>query len=77
MIARAKEYYISALDDIVESTFQIIESYYMIELLKVDDIETKRKKIKEVTKEEIINVAKKIKINTIYILEGSDNLGKN
>lgn len=43
-IAKAKEYYTSAIDDIIESPFQIIESYYMIELLGVDDIETKRKK---------------------------------
>lgn len=76
-IEKAKEYYTSAIDDIIESPFQIIESYYMIELLGVDDIETKRKKMLKVTKDEIINVAKKIKLNTIYILEGSDDLGEN
>ena len=75
MITKAKEYYTSALDDVIESTFQIIESYYMIELLGVDDIETKRKKMLKVTKEEIVAVANKIKMNTIYILEGSDNDG--
>ena len=75
-IEKAKEYYTSAIDDIIESPFQIIESYYMIELLFVDDIETKRKKMLKVTKDEIIALAKKVRINTIYILEGDDN-GKN
>lgn len=76
-IEKAKEYYTSAIDDIIESPFQIIESYYMIELLGVDDIETKRKKMLKVTKDEIIAVAKKVKINTVYILEGSDDNGEN
>ena len=76
-IEKAKEYYTSAIDDIIESPFQIIESYYMIELLGVDDIETKRKKMLKVTKDEIIALAKKVKINTIYILEGSDDNGEN
>ena len=76
-VEKAKEYYTSAIDDIIESPFQIIESYYMIELLGVDDIETKRKKMLKVTKDEIIAVARKIKINTIYILEGSDDNGEN
>lgn len=76
-IEKAKEYYISAIDDIIESPFQIIESYYMIELLGVDDIETKRKKMLKVTKDEIIAVAKKVKMNTVYILEGSDDNGEN
>ncbi len=76
-INKAKEYYTSAIDDIIESPFQIIESYYMIELLGVDDIETKRKKMLKVTRDEIIALAKKIKINTIYILEGSDDNGEN
>ena len=76
-VEKAKEYYTSAIDDIIESPFQIIESYYMIELLGVDDIETKRKKMLKVTKDEIIALAKKVKINTIYILEGSDDNGEN
>ena len=76
-VEKAKEYYTSAIDDIIESPFQIIESYYMIELLGVDDIETKRKKMLKVTKDEIIAVAKKVKMNTVYILEGSDDNGEN
>ncbi len=75
VLDKAKEYYTSALDDIIESAFQIIESYYMIELLGVDDIETKRKKMLKVTKDEVIAVAKKLKLNTIYVLEGKNANG--
>lgn len=66
----AKELYQTAIEEIEESEAEIITSYYMIELLGVDDIETKLKKMKEVTKEEIVRVAKKVKMDTVYMLEG-------
>lgn len=72
VLDKAKEYYTSAIDDIIESSFQMIESYYMMELLGVDDLETKRKKMLKVTKEEVVAVAKKTKLNTIYILKGEN-----
>lgn len=72
LLDKAKEYYTSAIDDIIESSFQIIESYYMMELLGVDDLKTKRKKMLKVTKEEVVAVAKKTKLNTIYILKGEN-----
>ena len=72
LLYKAKEYYTSAIDDIIESSFQIIESYYMMELLGVDDLKTKRKKMLKVTKEEVVAVAKKTKLNTIYILKGEN-----
>ena len=54
----------------MESAVQLISSYYMMDLLGTDDIETKRQKIQAVTKEEVIAVANKVKINTIFILKG-------
>ena len=42
----------------------------MIELLGVDDIETKKQKMLKVTKDEIVKVAKKVKIDMVYMLEG-------
>ena len=42
----------------------------MMELLGLDDIELRRKKMNEVNAEEIVKVAKKIKLDTIYCLEG-------
>lgn len=69
-LEHAKELYQTAIDEIGESQAEIISSYYMIELLGVDDLETKSKKMKKVLKKEIVKVAKKVKIDTVYMLEG-------
>ena len=69
-IENAKKMYLSSIDEIEESQDEIIDSYYMMDLLGVDDIETKKKKMMEVTKKEIISVSKKVHIDTIYLLEG-------
>ena len=37
-----------------------------------DEYEERVKEFKTVTKEEVINVAKRIKLNTIYLLKGED-----
>ena len=50
----------------------IISLYNGMEYLDADDIKTRKKKIKEVTKEDIIAIAKKVHLNTIFLLEGSD-----
>ncbi len=68
----AKEYFNTALDNITESEASIIDAYYMMELLGIDDIETRRSKMAKVTVEEIVRVAKKVKIDTIYCLEGTN-----
>jgi len=69
----AKEYYNTSLDEIEESQGRIIESYFMKDILNTDTIENKRKYINKVTKEEIIKVAKKVKIDTVFLLEGDSN----
>ena len=67
----AKEYYMTALDDVSESESSLIDTYFMMEILNIDDIETRREKMAKVTSEEIIKVAKKVKIDTVYCLEGT------
>lgn len=69
-IENAKQLYLSSLDETEESQDDIIDSYYMMDLLGVDDIETKKEKIVTVTKEDIERVSKKVFIDTIYMLEG-------
>lgn len=66
----AKEYFDSALDSVIESEANMIENYYMMDILGLDDIETRRKKMKEVSAAEITKVAKKIKLDTIFCIEG-------
>jgi len=66
----AKEYYNTALDEIEENQLRIIDNYFMKEIINTDTLEEKRIKINKVTKEELIKVAKKIKVDTIFLLEG-------
>lgn len=66
----AKEYYNTAMDDILESEERIINNYYIMEMIGTDDIDTKRSMMSKVTKEEIIEVAKKVSMDTVFCLEG-------
>ena len=72
-VKKAKEYFTTALDDMLESPLEIIDCYYMMEILGVDDFKTKREKMLMVTKEEIVEVAKKVSIHTIFCLKGVNN----
>ena len=63
----------TALEEIEDSQIKIINNYLMMELIGTDDIETKRKMMNKVTKNEIVKVAKKVTIDTIFCLEGVKN----
>ncbi len=69
----AKEYYLTALDEMLENESSIIDNYLMMELLGTDDFEEKRKKMLTCTKRDIIKVAKKVKMDTVFCLEGVKN----
>ncbi len=69
----AKEYYCTALDEVLDSPNQIINNYYMMELIGTDDLDEKRRKIMEVSKADIIKVAKKIKMDSVFLLEGDSH----
>lgn len=72
-ILMAKEYYNTALEEIEDSQSKIINNYLMMELINTDDIDVKREKMSKVTKREIVKVAKKVTIDTIFCLEGVRN----
>ena len=42
----------------------------MMELIGTDTIEKKREMIMKVTKDEIVKLAKKVKLDTVFLLEG-------
>lgn len=67
----AKEYFCTALDEVLDSPSKILDNYYMMELLGTDDLEEKRRKIMEVSKADIVKVAKKVKMDTVFLLEGN------
>ena len=69
-IAIAKEYFETAIEETEESQHRIIDNYLMMELIGTDSLEEKRKKMSKVTKREIVKVAKKVKIDTVFLLEG-------
>lgn len=72
-ILMAKEYYNTALEEIEDSQSKIINNYLMMELINTDDIDVKREKMSKVTKSELVKVAKKVTIDTIFCLEGVRN----
>lgn len=69
-IEMAKEYYNTALEEIEDSQGKIINNYLMMELLNTDDIDIKREKMNKVTKSEIVRVAKRVTVDTVFCLEG-------
>ena len=69
----AKEYYCTALDEVEDSPNRIMDNYYMMELLGTDDLEEKRRKIMKVTKMDVMKVAKKVKMDTVFLLEGDSH----
>lgn len=69
-IKTAKEFYASSLRTIEENPMNLIREYQTEEILGLDSYQERMKKINLVTKKQIIKVFKKIKIDTIYLLEG-------
>lgn len=65
-----KENYISLLKEIEDNENAIIETYLAKDLLNLGDIEERKREVMKVTKEDIIKVAKKVKMDTIFLLEG-------
>lgn len=62
--------YVNSCLEIYDSPSSIINNYLSHEYLGNDLIDDKIDKAKEMTKEKIIELAKKIKIDTIYLLKG-------
>lgn len=75
-IDKVKNEYISFLDNIYDSPKSILGMYHVTNLIGLDDIETRREKIKEVSKEDIIKFSKKVHLDTIFLLEGVDEDAK-
>ncbi len=66
----AKEYYQTNLDELMESPNTIINNGLVSDLLRLDSLDKRRESIVKVTKNDVIKVAKKIKLDTIFLLEG-------
>ncbi len=71
-INNAKNNMLSVIDDIVDNPTRVINNYLLMELLGYDDLATRKRKIKKVTIEELKKTARKIKMDTVFLLYGDD-----
>ena len=62
--------YKSTFKEIEDSAFSILNAYTSCAYLDYDQLEKRTKEIEKVKKEDIIKVAKKIHVDTIFLLEG-------
>lgn len=72
-IKTAKSFYLSLLKELYDSPSSLIDSYFAMNILDIDEIEIRMKKINEVTKEDIVKVSQKVIIDTIFLLEGEED----
>lgn len=77
ILDNAKETLISSIKASTDSPAGIINTYYAKTLVNSDDFEKRIEEIKSVTKEDIINLSKKVYINTVYLLEGDEQYEEN
>lgn len=69
-IESAKNLYLTSMEESYDDDEAIIDAYLAKDLTGIGTIEERKQKMITVTKEEIIEVAKKVKMDTIYLLEG-------
>ena len=73
----AKETMISAIEASLDNPMGIISNYYAKELVGSPDAEERIKNINMVSRGDIVNVSKKIKMHTMFILEANDEENNN
>ena len=72
-IIKAKITYINSLKELEDSPDSLISLYAGMEYLNSDTLENRFTKINKVTKEDVIKLASKIHLDTIYLLEGEND----
>ena len=69
-IQKAKITYENAWKEIMDNPLSIINMYLSHEYYNLDYVDERIQKMNEITKEDIINLSKKIQLNAIYLLKG-------
>ena len=77
LIENAKKSIISNLDINYDNPNAIINSYYYMDILGTDNLEKRKEMFNSVTYEDVVNIAKKINIDSILYLKGGDINEKN
>ena len=63
----------NSVKELKDSPSNILSTYISHEYLGTDEIDERCAEINKVTKEMIVNFAKKVHVDTVYVLEGSDD----
>ncbi len=69
----AKEFYQTSLTNIEENPMSLIREYLTQALTGLEPYEERASKMNKVTKQQIVRAIKKVKMDTIYLLEGEKN----
>lgn len=72
-IIKSKITYINSLKELEDNPENLIGLYSGIEYLNSDDLENRFSKINKVTKNDVIKLASKIHLDTVYFLEGESH----
>ena len=73
LIDNYKQIYLSSLKSIEDYENDTIGNYISEIFIGTDNIENKRKNVEKLTKEDIMNLAKKIQIDTVFVLKGDEH----
>ena len=69
-INKAKEMYNASVEELEENEYRIINEYLFSDILGLEPLSERVKKMNKVTKHQIVRMCKKINIDTIFLLEG-------
>ena len=69
-IEKAKKFYITSLEEVEDNPSQIINIFYSMDKFNIGNIEERKMEISKITKEDIVHLANKISIDTIFLLGG-------
>ena len=69
-IDNAKITYLSAFTEVTDSIYSVLNNYISKEYLNTDLVNVRKRKIKKVTKKDILNVIPKIHPEIVYLLKG-------
>ena len=72
LLENVKKIYLSSLKSIEDYQDDLIGNFISEIYLNDDDLSIRRKKIEKVSKKDLIEFAKKVHMDTIYLLKGED-----
>lgn len=76
LLNSVKEIYYNSLIRMEDSNADIVYGFNMMLFTGMDKLEERKEKMKSVTKEDVIKLAKKVHIDTVYLLKGVSGNGE-